>query len=60
MAAAGQLAGWQRPPVPEVQKIVDVVGTEMHAVISGQATPEDAVKKSQELIDREMRKAGYY
>ena len=60
MAAAGQLAGWQRPPVPEVQKIVDVVGTEMHAVISGQATPEDAVRKSQELIDREMRKAGYY
>lgn len=60
MDVNGLIAGWQRPPVPEIQKIVDILGSEMHMMLAGEVTPEKAVKKSQKLIDKEMRKAGYY
>ena len=59
-ANAGEIASWQRPPVPELQQMVDVLGTQMHEVISGKKTPEAGVKESQALIDRIMKKAGYY
>ena len=59
-ASAGQIASWQRPPVPELQQMVDVLGTQMHEVISDKKSPEDGVKESQRLIDKVMRKAGYY
>jgi multiple sugar transport system substrate-binding protein len=59
-ASAGQIASWQRPPVPELQQMVDVLGTQMHEMISDKKTPEEAVKESQRLIDRVMQKAGYY
>jgi hypothetical protein len=32
----------------------------MHEVISGKKAPEAGVKDSQALVDRIMRKAGYY
>ncbi len=60
MASAGDLAGWQRPPVPEVQRIVDVLGAEMHQMLAGEKSIDDALADSQRLIDREMQKAGYY
>jgi multiple sugar transport system substrate-binding protein len=60
MASKGELADWQRPPVPELQQIVDVLGSVMHEMLAGKRTPEDAVKESQQEIDRIMRKAGYY
>lgn len=60
MASDGKLAGWQRPPVPEVQKIVDVLGAEMHQMLAGDKSVEEAVANSQRLIDREMQRAGYY
>lgn len=60
MAEKGYMAGWQRPPVPEIQKIVDVLGAEMHQMLTGDKSAEDALSESQRLIDREMRKAGYY
>ena len=60
MASKGELTAWQRPPVPEVQQIVDVLGSVMHEMLAGKRTPEDAVKESQRQIDRIMHKAGYY
>jgi multiple sugar transport system substrate-binding protein len=60
MASKGELADWQRPPVPELQQIVDVLGSVMHEMLAGKRTPEDAVKEAQQEIDRVMRKAGYY
>jgi len=60
LASKGELADWQRPPVPELQQIVDVLGSVMHEMLAGKRTPEDAVKESQQEIDRIMRKAGYY
>lgn len=60
MASDGELAGWQRPPVPELQQIVDVLGSVMHEMTAGKRKPEDAVAESQSQIDRIMQKAGYY
>ena len=60
MAKNGELAGWQRPPVPEIQKIFDVLGSEMHIMLAGEETPEQAVKKSQAQLNRAMQAAGYY
>jgi multiple sugar transport system substrate-binding protein len=60
MAEEGFMAGWQRPPVPEIQKIVDVLGAEMHQMLTGDKSVADALSDSQRLIDRAMRKAGYY
>ena len=60
MAEDGFMHGWQRPPVPEIQKIIDVVGVESHSVLTGDKSIDDAIATSQRLIDREMRKAGYY
>jgi multiple sugar transport system substrate-binding protein len=60
MADEGFMAGWQRPPVPEVQKIVDILGAEMHQMLTGDKSVADALSNSQRLIDREMVKAGYY
>lgn len=60
MAEAGQLQGWQRPPVPEIQGIVDVLGAEMHQMLVGDKTPDEAIENSQKLIDRLMKVADYY
>jgi multiple sugar transport system substrate-binding protein len=60
IASKGELAEWQRPPVPELQQIVDVLGSVMHEMLAGKRTPDDAVKEAQQEIDRIMRKAGYY
>ena len=59
-ASAGEIASWQRPPVPELQQIVDVLGTQMHEMISGKKKPKQALKESERLMDRVMKKAGYY
>lgn len=60
IASKGELAEWQRPPVPELQQIVDVLGSVMHEMLAGKRTPENAVKEAQQEIDRIMRRAGYY
>ena len=59
-ASAGEIASWQRPPVPELQQIVDILGTQMHEMISGKKKPKQALKESERLMERVMKKAGYY
>ena len=59
MAQFDLLAGWQRPPVPEIQGIVDTMGVEMHDMISGGKSLDDAIKTSQKKLERMMKKAGY-
>lgn len=59
-SAEGWLASWPRAPVPEMAAFMDVLGTEYHKVVTGEASVEDAAKASQRGMDRVMRKAGYY
>ena len=56
----GIFNGWERPPVAELQQIVDTLGTEMHRMTSGQVTPDQAVLNAQKTLDQMMKQAGHY
>ena len=56
----GVFNGWERPPIAELQQIVDTVGTEMHEMTSGRITPDQAVAAAQKSLDQMMHQAGYY
>jgi sorbitol/mannitol transport system substrate-binding protein len=53
-------SGVQYAAIPEFQAIGVTVGQNMSAALAGKDTVDEALKKSQEAADREMRKAGYY
>ena len=59
-SAKGWLASWPRAPVPEMAAFMDVLGTEYHKVVTGEASVEEAAKASQKGMNRVMRKAGYF
>ena len=52
--------GVQYVAIPEFQAIGIAVGQQMSAALSGKVTVEHALKTSQTLAEREMRKSGYY
>jgi multiple sugar transport system substrate-binding protein len=60
MSKNGVFVPWERPPVPELQQIVDTLGTEMHTMIDGKTTPDQATASAQKSLDQMMRQAGYY
>ena len=52
--------GIQFAAIPEFQAIGNAVGQQMTAALTGDVTVDAALKASQEIADREMRRAGYY
>ena len=52
--------GVQFAAIPEFQAIGLAVGQQMSAALAGKSTVEAALKASQTVADREMRKGGYY
>ncbi|WP_116081841.1 sugar ABC transporter substrate-binding protein [Tropicimonas sp. IMCC34011] len=52
--------GVQFAAIPEFQAIGNAVGQQMTAALSGELTVDEALANSQEIADREMRRAGYY
>ncbi len=52
--------GVQFASIPEFQAIGIAVGQQMSAALAGNISVEEALEKSQDAADREMRKAGYY
>ena len=52
--------GVQFAAIPEFQAIGLGVGQPMSAALAGRATVDQALKASQTLAEREMKKAGYY
>jgi len=53
-------AGVQYAAIPEFQAIGVGVGQQMSAALAGKVSVEQALKTSQTLAEREMKKAGYY
>ena len=53
-------AGVQYAAIPEFQAIGVGVGQQMSAALAGKATVDQALKTSQTLAEREMKKGGYY
>ncbi len=42
-----QLQFWPRPPIPQISDIIDICGYELHEMLRGIVTPEDALAKAQ-------------
>jgi multiple sugar transport system substrate-binding protein len=60
MAKRGELRLWPRPPVAEYQKIIDILGEEIHAMLRRRKTIKAALNAAQNRIDRMMREAKRY
>lgn len=60
MERRGELQIWPRPPVPEFQDILDVLGVEIHRMLTGTATVDAALAAAQNRIDALMRANGRY
>ena len=60
MAKRGELRLWPRPPVAEYQKIIDILGEEIHAMLRRDKTIKAALNLAQNRIDRMMRDAKRY
>jgi sorbitol/mannitol transport system substrate-binding protein len=52
--------GVQYAAIPEFQAIGTTVGQQMSAALAGQKTVNEALKASQNVAERQMKKAGYY
>lgn len=60
LAKQNKIQNWQRPPVREYHVIEEILGEEIFAALSGEHSDEEALSRSQNLIDAAMREAGYY
>jgi multiple sugar transport system substrate-binding protein len=60
MARNGVLQAWPRPPIPELQDIVAIVGTEIHDMLCGRNSVVGALNNVQNRADAVMRQNGHY
>ncbi|MFC6672917.1 hypothetical protein [Marinobacterium aestuariivivens] len=60
MEKKGQLQLWPRPPIPEFNDIVHIVGEEIHPMLKGEASIDRALKNAQKRVDSLMRSHGHY
>ena len=60
MARTGVLQMWPRPPVPEITRLIAMIGEEMHDALLGDKTLATALQNSQNRADRLMRENGHY
>ncbi len=60
MERRGELQVWPRPPVPEFSAIMEILGVEIHRMLTGEAGIAAALATSQNRIDALMRENGRY
>lgn len=60
MARSGVLQMWPRPPVPEISAIIAIAGEEMHDMLLGAKTVDQALSNAQNRADALMRTNGRY
>jgi len=60
MERRGELQTWPRPPIPEFSDLLSVLGDEIHMMLQGVLTVEQALSQSQNRIDAIMRARGHY
>lgn len=60
MARSGVLQMWPRPPVPEISAIIAIAGEEMHDMLLGAKTVDQALENAQNRADALMRTNGHY
>lgn len=60
MARSGVLQMWPRPPVPEISAIIAIAGEEMHDMLVGAKSVDEALINAQNRADALMRTNGHY
>ncbi|MFK7891930.1 MAG: extracellular solute-binding protein [Granulosicoccus sp.] len=60
MARNGTVQMWPRPPVPEIADIIAIAGNEMHDMLLGAKSIDQALVCSQNRADELMRANGHY
>lgn len=60
MARNGVVQMWPRPPAPEIADIIAIAGEEMHDMLLGAKTVDQALINSQNRADELMRAHGHY
>ena len=60
MARRGIVQMWPRPPVPEITDLIAIIGREMHDMLLGMQSIDDALSRSQNQADALMRAHGHY
>ncbi len=60
MARRGIVQMWPRPPVPEITELIGIIGTEMHEMLRGVQSTDQALARAQNRADALMRANGHY
>ena len=60
MARTGVLQHWPRPPVPEIADLIAIIGEEVHDMLQGAHSVDQALRNAQNRADALMRSRGHY
>lgn len=60
MARQDRLQAWPRPPIPEINQLVQIAGEEVHDVLSGKNSISSALRKAQNRADQMMQDNGRF
>ena len=60
MARMGILQYWPRPPVPEITDLITIIGGELHDMLQGAVSVDQALANAQNRSDAVMRARGHY
>lgn len=60
MARNGILQYWPRPPIPEITDMITIIGSELHDMLRGVLSIDQALENAQNRADALMRVRGYY
>ena len=55
MSWRDELQFWPRPPIPEINKAIQICGEEFHDMLRGIISPQDALRRAQERADATLR-----
>ncbi|SMY10253.1 putative ABC transporter-binding protein precursor [Flavimaricola marinus] len=51
MSWRDELQFWPRPPIPEINEVIQICGEEFHDMLRGIISPQDALRRAQERAD---------
>jgi multiple sugar transport system substrate-binding protein len=55
MSWRDELQFWPRPPIPEIGKIIQICGEELHDMLRGIITPRTALQNAQKRAEQALR-----
>ena len=55
MSWRDELQFWPRPPIPEINEIIQICGEEFHDMLRGIISPQDALRRAQERADATLK-----